>query len=416
MNLELDTCTPGQCAKPIFIARQPIFDRQRNIWGYEVFFRSSGEAETAEIENPDLATAGVIVDGFPMASVGMELHQKLAVNFTRNMVLKDFYGALPGERCVADLPPKFNDPEYLQGCKKLKEHGFMIATEAPAKTELVKLADIIRIDVSRFEAKSLMNAAMQLKKLSCISLAQKVEDKATYQMLLDLNFDLFQGFFFSKPEVLPGSAPNTSKLAKLRILQELQEDDFSNEEITKMISSDVGLSYRLIRFINSPYFGFSKRITSISHAISLLGQMPLKQWLMAASLSDITEGDHGKEIYFTCMKRARFMEQLGEKSAKLKANSQSLFLLGLFSKLDVLLSQPMETLVEQLNLEENISKALCGEKNLFGLFLELAEGIEQAKWEELTPYTAKLGLKTPDVAISHNMAVLWATEIMAATK
>jgi len=407
------SCTRETCAKPIFIARQPIFDREQNIWGYEVFFRASLKAQKAEISDPDLATATVIVDGFPLASAGVNPSQRLAINFTRNMVINQLYASLPGERCIADLPSKHDDPEFLHACGMLKQRGFLLATEVPAKTGIVKLADIIRVDVSRFEMKSLINSAQQLKSLDCLILAQRVESEATYSLLQELRFDLFQGYYFSKPQLLPGAAPNLSRLAKLRILRELYDDDFSHAEVSRIISSDVGLSYRLIRFINSPYFGFSKKITSISHAVSLLGQLPLRQWLMAVTLSQVTDDSHGREIYFSSIKRARFLEQLAEKSTKRKLDGQSLFMLGLFSRLDQLLSQPMEELVGQLNLDEDISKALCGEKNLYGLMLALAEDIEHARWNELPPQLRELGLKAADVAISHNMAVLWAAEINA---
>lgn len=405
------TCQPTECAKPIFVARQPILDREQGIWGFELFFRASSKAVKAEIQDPDLATATVIVDGFPMASAGVKPEHRLAINFTRNMVINELYASLPGGRCVADLPSQHNDPQFLEACKKLQKLGFLLATEVPAKSELVKLVDIIRIDVTRFEMKSLINSAQQLQKMNCLKLAQRVEDDAIFQLLLDLKFDLFQGYLFSKPQTLPGSAPNLSKIAKLRILRELYDEDFSNAEVTKIISSDVGLSYRLIRFINSPYFGFNKKINTISHAISLLGQQPLRQWLMAITLSQISEGSHGREIYFSCIKRARFLELLTEKIQKGTVNGQELFLLGLFSRLDELLSQPMEQLVGELNLGDDIGKALCGEQNLYKQFLDITSGIEQAQWSELGPQIRSLGLKAADVAICHNMAVLWAAEI-----
>lgn len=413
-NSETQCLKPEECAKPIFIARQPIFDRERNIWGHEIFFRASSKALKAEIQDPDLATATVIVDGFPLASAGVEPSQRLAINFTRNMVVNELYASLPGGRCVADLPSRYNDQKFLQACKKLKEQGFLLSAEVPAKSEVVRLVDIIRIDVTRFEMKSLINSAQQLKSLNCMILGQRVEEQSVYQLLQELDFDLFQGHLFSKPQLLPGSAPNLSRLAKLRLLKELYNDEYSTADITKIISSDVGLSYRLIRFINSPYFGFGKKITSIAHAVSLLGQMPLRQWLMAATLSNVSEGSHGRDIYFSCIKRARFLEQLAEKSSKQRIDSQSLFLMGLFSQLDLLLHQPMESLVGELNLDEPIANALCGEENLYRCFLTLAEDIEQAKWKELPPQLRELGLKAADVAVCHNMAVLWAAELSAA--
>ena len=366
--------------------------------------------------DPDQATASVLVDGFPLASAGVEPQQRLAINLTRGMVLRGMYAALPAQRCVADLPPQFNDPAYLQACQTLKESGFLLAAEVPAKSELVQLADIIRVDSLRFEPAGLVSVANQLRKLPCLKLAQRVETEESYQRLLALGFDLFQGYHFSRPQIIPGSTPSLSKVAKLRILRELSDDDFSMHDITAMISADVGLSFRLIRFINSPYFGFDKRITSVGHAASLLGQKPLRQWLMAVTLADICDGHHAREIYFFCIKRARFFELLGLQHSTLKTRTESLFLLGLFSKLDMLLGQSMAELMPLLNLEEDITQALCGGQNLLYGFLCLADGLEKAQWGELAPLIQQLGLSVADVARSHNMAILWAAEIMEEAK
>ena len=416
MQTSQPACGTDGCPSHIFVARQPIYDVNHKIWGYELFFRPSGEATSADIQDPESATASVIVDGFPLASAGVEPHHKLAINLTRSMVLRKIYAALPAERCVADLPGDMDDSAYLQACAALKDQGFLLATVVPAKTQLVKMADILRVDVSRFSEKQLINLANQLKKLSCQALAQKIETKETYDLLKKLGFHLFQGYLFNKPEILPGTSPNLTKIAKFRILTELADEDFNTEEVTRMISADVGLSYRLIRFINSPYFGLRNKISSISHAISLMGQLALRQWLMAVTLSNAVESDQGKEIYFLCIKRARFLEQLAEKSTKVKAKGDSLFLLGLFSKLDVLLCQDMRVLVRELNLDEQISRALCGEKTPYHDFLALTEGLEHAQWDSLTPTMKQLGLGVSDVAITNNMAILWATELLSATQ
>lgn len=402
--------------QPIFIARQPIFDKDRRVWGYELLFRSSSHATSATMDDPEAATASVIVDGFPLASAGTKNTQRMAINFTHDMVVNEMYASLPGQRIVADLPSKHNDTDFIAGCKKLKDLGFLLATEVPAKSELVKLVDIIRIDASLFDQQSLKSAAEQIKKRKCLALAQKIEHKETFDLLLEQGFDLFQGYLFSKPIVLPGRTPGLSKISKLRLVKNLANDDYNTKEITKLLSEDVGLSYRLIRFINSPYFGFEKRITSVGHAVSLLGQNPLKQWLMAVSLSEICEDQHCSELYFVSLKRARFMEQIAQKSTRFKDDTESFFLLGLFSKLDALLLESMEKLVQELNLDESIGKALCGEHNDYRLLLDLAEGIETAQWGELTPLMEKLGLRSADVAVAHNMSILWAAEITAATE
>ncbi len=402
---------PDSCMINMFVARQPIYDSNLKIWGYELFFRNSSQEEAVELEDPDLATASVIIDGFPLALAGLKNNRRLAINFTRKMLLDGLYDSLPPERCVADIPSQFNDPSYLNACRKLKDDGYLVAVQVPAKGELLRMADIIRFDVQRYKNVDFNKAAKQLKSLKARLLAQRIETKTTFMRLRELGFDLFQGYLFSKPVIFPGQKPNMTGMAKIRILGELADDDFDVQKLAQMISSDVGLSYRLLRFINSPYFGLKQEIASISHAISLLGQQRLRHWVMAAVLSDVCSDQRTQEIYFISLKRARLMELLAERSSKLKGNEDSLFMLGLFSMLDALLCNDMATIIQQMGLREEIAQALCGADNAMGHLLRLIEDMEEGNWDTLMPELAKYGMNMADVAISHNMAILWASEM-----
>ncbi len=400
-----------QSINSVFVARQAIYDKELKIWGHELFFRSTGTAETAEIEDPEKATAAVIVDGFPLGVVGVKEERRLAINFTRKMILEGVYDFLPPNRCIADVPSEFDDQAYLEACKNVKSQGFLLATQIPAKPELLKLADIVRFDLLRFKNVDLDKIAEKLKTLDALLLAQRIETKEMLQRLMNLGFDLFQGYVFSKPMILPGHKLQTTEFTRMRILGELADEDYDVEALAKILSTDLGLSYRLLRFINSPFFGLKQKITSIAHAVTLLGQKRLRHWLMAAILSDVCHDPRSREMYFISIKRARLLELLAGKSPQLTRKADSLFMLGLFSKLDVLLSRDMRTLTDELGIEDEIADALCRKDNVYGMLLTMIEDMEEARWDKLGPLLQMLSLTMSDVAVSHNMAILWAAEM-----
>lgn len=409
-NVVTDILSP-QGVNSVFVARQAIYDKGLKVWGHELLFRATGSAVTAGIQDPEQATAAVIVDGFPLGVAGVKPEHRLAINFTRKMLLEGVYDFLPPKRCIADVPSEFQDREYLDACRNLKSQGFLLATQVPAKAELLKLADVVRFDLLRYKNVDLDKAARKLKTLGVLLLAQRIETRDMLQRLMNLGFDLFQGYVFSKPMILPGQKLHSTRFTRMRILGELASPDYDVAALARILSTDVGLSYRLLRFINSPFFGLRQKITSIAHAVSLLGQKKLRHWLMAAILSEASADPRGREMYFISIKRARLLELLAEKSPTLKGKADSLFMLGLFSKLDVLLSRDMRALTEELGLDDEIADALCRKDNVYGMLLTMIEDMEEARWDKLAPLLERIAVTMADVAVSHNLAILWAAEM-----
>lgn len=400
----------------VLVARQPIFDCVGEIWGYELFCRQSEGDEYARVVDPDEATAKIIADGVSIVSDTMSKDTRLIVNFSRNLLLLKAPMAFAPETFIPDLEIRKPDKEVLAACHELLDAGYQLSIDLPAPKSLVQLASIIRIDVSRFPYEEVRAVIPQLKALGVKVLATKVENEEMYRTLLGEKVDYFQGFFFSKPVTVKGRKLGSSEIAKLNSVAELSKPDYDVDKLTRTISTDPGLSYRLLKFVNSAYFGIPREIQSVQQAIALLGQQPLKYWLMAVGLSSHVVDARLGELYFSSIQRGRFLELLAEKSNKLAKHKETFLLLGIFSKLDALLGKSMEEITEKLPLHDELKAALCGKQNVYHTWLELLNSVEKGAWADVDHVLKDYGLTVKMAAVSYNSATMWAAELVKATQ
>jgi len=398
---------------PVFVARQPIYDRKQAVWGYELFFRHSSQAQEAQISDHDAATAYMATDGVAIALEGIRNGQKLLVNCSSSFVLKKLVYALPAERCLVDLVVRQGDPALTEACCKLAEAGYGISLDLPAPSSLIKIASIVKLDVSRIAIADIEKLVAHLRPFSCTLLGEKIETEEAYKQLLALGVQLFQGYYFCRPVMLPGRKLSTTTTSKLKLIGELSQADFDLTRVNEIIMHDPVLSYRLLSFINSAYFSQRGKITSVQKAILLLGHLPLKYWLMAVLLAEKGLEPRVSELYFTSVQRGRFLELLSQKSLLLKSQKEPLMLLGLFSQLDAMLGQPMAAIVEAMALDPEVKAALRREDVPGRQWIELVEGIEHGRWQAAHQILVAHGLKTSDAAICYNNASLWTTEFLA---
>ncbi len=399
----------------VFVARQPIFNRDLRIWGYELLFRNSGVVNTAEILDQDQATAKVIADGFVLAASGVGADKRLLINFPRNLLLREVALALPTHSCVIEILETVKpDEEIMEVLRKNKEAGYTLALDdfvgQPGYEPIIALADIVKVEVLNQSAEDIRAITRHLKMYNCKLLAEKVEDKDTLDFLMGLGYHYFQGYYFSKPEIVPGRKISSSTLAKMQMLQELAREDCDFGDLGRIISTDVSLSYRLLNYLNSPAFGLSRTIDSINQAITILGIRNTRQWLMVVTLSDLNPSPRVVEIGLQCVQRGRFFEQLVV-NGYLDHSAESMFLLGLLSRLDALLGQHMKDILKLMPLEEEIKVALSGGSSSLRFWLNLAEGIENGDWATVREHVNDITLDEKEVALLHNQASTWAQGI-----
>ncbi len=374
--------------EPIFVARQPIFDRQRRIWGYELLFRHSDTAATAEILDPDLATAKVIADGLTLAATGLPTDKHLLINFPQGLLLNGSTYALPQQRCVIEIletvPP---EPAIIEALKAVKAAGYTLALDdfvGQAGCEpFLELADIVKVEVSGQSRADLARLTATLQQGRAQLLAEKVETQGDFSFLHGLGYQLFQGYFFSKPEIVPGRKVSSAGLAKLRVLRELGREECDLPRLAKVISTDVSLSYRLLNYLNSAAFGLRQTVTSIQQAVAMLGLRRARQWLMVILLCDLNPAPAATELARESIHRARFLQLLSEQEGAPQTTGEQHFLLGLLSKLDALLGQSMPEVVGLMPLDEQVKKALLGQPTPLLGRLQLVAALEAGHWPQV---------------------------------
>lgn len=411
------TTSDAALYEPIFVARQPIFDTGMDIWGYELLFRHSGQAGTAQILDPDQATAKVIADGLALALDGLPPGKRLLINFPANLILKEAALALPKDVCVIEILETVDPtPEILDACKKLKAEGYTLALDdfvgQPGYEELIKLTDIVKVEILGQETKDVIKTSQMLRKLGVELLAEKVEDKAQHQLTKTLGYLYFQGYYFSKPVIVPGRKISSSVMARVRILQELSKEDFEVKAISKIFNSDLSLSYRLLQYLNSAAFSLPSKITSISQAVTILGSRQLRQWLMVVMLSDMDPSPKAAELTFASVQRGRFLELLTASMARPDYPPDTMFMLGLFSRLDALLGQPMAEVVKPMPLSDEIKDALLGVENKASARLHLLDALDRGDWEAVDAMVDELGLDHEKAAVAHARSSAWAQGLL----
>lgn len=404
--------------EPVFVARQPIFDRRQRIWGYELLFRHSDTAAVAKFPDPDEATAKVIADGYALAAAGLPQNMKLLINFPRNLLLNDTIYALPPKVCVVEiLETVLPEPLVVDALAAAKKVGYTLALDdfvgQPGYEAFLKIADIVKVEVLGQSRQQLASLTELLQDGKTMLLAEKVEDKETFEYLLKLGYHLFQGFYFSKPEIVPGRKISSNSLTKLQLLQELGKTDYEIKELAEIISTDVSLSYRLLNYLNSPAFSLRRHIETIHQAITILGSRSTRQWLMVIILSDLSPSPRAAVLGLQSIHRARFFQLAAEaENVKTPHDGERMFLLGLLSLLDLMLGHTMQEIIGNMPLDASIKAALMDQDNSCHTWLEVVRALENADWKRATELLKVCGMSQEQAARMHAAAAVWANNIL----
>lgn len=407
--------------EPIFVARQPVFDAKLNVWGYELLFRHSGESNAANVTDQNLATSKVIADGFSLALQGISPGKRVLINFPAKLIMDGTALALPKESCVVEILETVKPtPKILDACAKLRDAGYTLALDdfvgQPGFEPFLEYTDLIKVEILGQTKEQIKTITSKLKKTKCKLLAEKVEDKETFEFVKKLGYDYFQGYFFSRPEIVPGRKIASSAMAKIELLKLLNQQECEFDELTTVIGRDISLSYRLLRFINSSAFSLRYKVDSITQAITLLGLRPLKQWAMVVLLSDIDASPRGEVLIYFSLQRARFLEQIHRFMPNRSFQPETMFLLGLFSKLDALLGQPMAEVLAGMPLEEDVKSALCGEDSEAQTWLELLDSVERGDWAIVQDIIGAYTLPPEGCAVEYMKASTWAHRTLGHTQ
>ncbi|SCM83072.1 Diguanylate phosphodiesterase (fragment) [uncultured Sporomusa sp.] len=273
------------------------------------------------------------------------------------------------------------------------------------------MADIIKVDFLSTSHQERLDLIERCKQYPIKFLAEKVETHEEFQLALQEGFSYFQGYFFCKPLMLSSKTLPEYKMNHMQILQEINKPELEFNTIESIIKRDVSLSYKLLKFINSPLFGFRNRISSLRQALTLLGQKEVAKWISIIALKNVADDKPG-ELILSSLIRARFAESLASGKV-LQQKINNAFLMGMFSHIDALLDRPLPEILEEISLDEEIKHALLetGNNRLFLLY-QLIKSYEEADWETHSLYVSKIGIKEKDVLQAYRESLSWAHDLL----
>jgi c-di-GMP-related signal transduction protein len=394
----------GSDMHDIFVGRQSIYDDSSEIVAYELLFRD-GETNAANFTDGDSATCQVLLN--TLIDIGIDEiagPKDVFVNFTRSFLSGECPIPFDADRFVIEiLEDVVVDDELIEDVKKLSQRGYRIALDDFIHREefepLLEIVDIVKIDLLLLDKPSIKAHVNRLRKYPVKLLAEKIDTIEMFDFCKDLGFDLFQGYFLSEPNIVQGQRIAQNRLAILQLLAKLQDPKSDAEEIESLVCQDVSLSYRLLRYVNSSAVGARGKIESISQAIVLLGLNRLRTMIAMMMLAGIE--DKPQSQLKMALMRAMTTKLLGRELGR--CDQESAFMVGLFSALDVLMDSPLDNMLKDLPLADEVRVALLEHGGAMGDALNCTLALERADWS-----AAKCkGLKPQQVQNAYIESLAW---------
>ncbi|QDV83445.1 EAL and HDOD domain-containing protein [Stieleria sp.] len=405
----MSTCqtSPGATSSPAenaFVGRQPIFTPEVEVFAYELLFRS-GEQNAAMITDGDRATANVLLNTF--TDIGLDTivgSKKAFINLTRNLLTSHNLSCMPPDRVVLEILEDIEpDEEVLSAIEKLVEEGYKIALDdfvyRPELEALIGTADIVKIEFPLIPKEDLADHISKLRALGVRTiLAEKIETQEDFELCKSLGCDLFQGYFFCRPQVISQRKTQVNVASIVRLMSELQNPDITVGEVEGIIQTDANLSFKLLRFVNSANAATTRTIDSLKQATTLMGISRLRS---LASMMLMTSIDEGKpqELIKLAMIRGKMCELLASESRATRPDRY--YTLGLLSVMDALLDKPMDEVIPLLPLADDMNDALLNRAGELGHILQSVINFEAG---EITP---PISLSAEHLTSAYQQALRW---------
>ena len=394
----------------VFVAKHPIFDGKKEVYGYELSFRSGFDTYYQALEDDKSSVDLMAFVNFGELTDG----KKGFVNFSRDLVLIEFPILFPGDSTIAGIPIASDDGPLLDRCRDLTAYGYTLAVNNfdPQLLDhpLMEMARIAAVDFTTTPADRREGIRKQLGEREIEALARNVETGEEFDEALSWGYDYFHGEFFSKPAVRTDKEIAANKLTYLQLLREVNGAALSYDEIAALVEQDVALTYKLLRFMNSAWFGLKFEVNSVRHALVLLGPKEIKRWVSLVAVRS-TGDDKPEELLVRSLTRAKASEQIAM-LADMEKTASEMFLMGMFSVMDALTDKPMEEILEKLPLKEDIKLALLGGEGTFRTVFDTVVSYEQGDWETFSTSAAALKLAEDKIPEVFRISSKWATEAL----
>ncbi len=393
----------------ILVARQPVFDRDEQLFGYDLVLRRSQTTGSTEPLPEQLVADAFLGIGIDQLAAG----HRAFIPVDRDMIIGGAVRLLPADRVVLQLEASARpDGELMEACHQLVWSGYRFSVVCEGRgdvpEELLKLAEIVKVDIATADAESLPGLAAWLRSYHVRLLAAHVHHRMERDYCLELGFELFEGYRFTAPETLTRRDLPIEHVLTFRLLKMVRDPRTTDADIEDVLRRDVALSYKLLRMVNSASAG-GRDIWSIGHALRLLGREKIARWLGLLLVTDGSKDGVRAELMNVALVRARMCELLADSSGIPRARGP-LFLVGMLSVLDQLLEMPMEVLADSMELAPDVRLALLHRQEFYGEVLGLIEAYEQGRWDQVDRLAAAVGVSPVALAPIYFDALAWASE------
>lgn len=402
----------------LYLGRQPILDREQRLYAYELLFRN-GSRNAADVTDGVQATATVIANAFSELGVEAALGNcRGFINIDEAFLFSDMLELLPRHAVVLEIletvPPT---AAVIERCQALKAAGFTLALDdviqlEPEFAELLALVEIVKVDIQPLSRIELMQLVMKLKPLGKTLLAEKVDSREQMEQCLKLGFTLFQGYYFAKPTIIAGKKLDHSQLSLMKLMG-LLLGDADTAELEEALKPEPGLTVNLLRMTNSVGVGASETITSLRHAIAVLGRRQLQRWLQLLVFSSNKQNATSNPLLLMAATRGRLMELL---AAEIKPGNSSFddqaFMVGIMSLMPALIGLPIEEIIAPLGLPDGVRNALSKHEGQLADMLDVVVICETGDLTELSDKLAVLpGLALKSLNRAQTQALQWANRL-----
>lgn len=396
----------------IYIARQPIFNKNLSIYGYELLYRSDSK-NRYENEDHNGATVELVKNSFLVLDFDhLTDGTRGFINFTQDLLEADIPQMLPKEKVVVEILESVAATDaVVDVCRRLKKEGYVLALDDlicdrldSDYKELLDLVDIIKIDFPVTDKKK-QRELIRKYGYKIMFLAEKIETREDFKEAAEMGYELFQGYFFCKPIMMKSRDISSLNTHLIEILKELQKTQPDINRITKTIEKDLGLTYKLLKMANSVYYGAKCEITSLNQAVIRLGIQEMKRWISILLVKDF-ETDENSELIKVSLLRGKLLSLIAH---ELKRNEQEtdFFFTGILSSIDVIMDKDMDIILEDLAISGDVKKALMGEQNKLRACLDTVLYYEKFEFDEAMANLAEMGIDLGRFTELYIKALTW---------
>lgn len=393
------------------MARQPVYTKNQDVVAFELLFRDPDGKFVEGLADKD-ATLGVLLGTYSSISKAGEIRNlPCFLKVTDSFLLDNDMPDLPRSNFIIEILGHSSfTPALIHRVEALAKKGYRLALADYDPSDerfapLLNIVHVLKIDIQKLGLDNLPPMLQKLRPFHLELLADKVETKDEFRRCLEMGFELYMGYFLSRPEPVKGKKLSGNKVLLIQLLSELQRPNATAQSVEEIALNDPALTFRILRVVNSAAFNLRREITSVSHAIALLGMDQIRRWVMLFLAR--SDGSKPDDLTRNMLQRGRMCELIAEMMGREKPVNH--FIVGLLSQLDVMLDIEMTELMGQVPLHHTMKDALISRKGSFGQILQEVEHYERGEFDQLQEL-----LDRPYYEVAYRHSVSWATQVMQA--